>query len=135
MRNIVITILLALAASVNLFAQHSGTCGPNVIWTLQNNVLTISGSGAMTDYVRLDSVPWYIYRDSIFTVVINSGVTTIGDFAFENYSVITSVIIPDGITRIGLCAFSFCSNLVSINIPGSVTSIGDGAFGACQSMN
>ena len=50
-------------------------------------------------------------------------VTSIGYWAFENCSGLTSVVIPDSVTSIGNFAFSGCSGLTSIVIPNSVTSI------------
>ena len=47
---------------------------------------------------------------------------------------ITSVVIEDGVTSIGEYAFSGCGNLETITIPASVTSIGDGAFYRCGSL-
>ena len=61
-------------------------------------------------------------------------VTSIGVFAFENCSILTSITIPEGVTSIGERAFGGCSNLTSVTIPGSVTSIGNGAFSSCQSL-
>jgi len=64
-------------------------------------------------------------------VVIPAGVTSIGDFAFENCTSLTSATIPDSVTSICHAAFTRCSNLTSVTIPNSVTSIGTEAF--CES--
>ena len=70
--------------------SDSGTCGDGVSWTLDiDGVLTIYGSGEMTDYTTngsQSSAPWDAYRDMISTVVVGSGVTHIGDHAFSSYS-------------------------------------------------
>ena len=68
------------------------------------------------------------------TYDIPSSVTSIGWFAFYNYSSLTSINIPSSVTSIGWYAFDGCSSLTSINIPSSVTSIGHSAFSNCSSL-
>ena len=120
---------------------YSGKCGDNVSWSLdiETGELIISGSGAMKDYsyenmLHITSAPWasnYLYINS---VVIENGITHIGDYAFEACSGLTSVTIPDSVTSIGSSAFSGCSSLTAITIPDSVTSIGASAFFGCSKL-
>ena len=113
----------------------SGSCGENVTWTLTaDGTLTISGTGAMTDYTYDSRSPWYSCRTYIKRVVMQQGVTSIGDRAFWDCSGLTSVTIPDGVTSIGGDAFSGCAALTSVTIPGSVTNVGQYAFYNCSSL-
>ena len=109
-----------------------GKCGDNLTWKYEEatHTLTISGSGAMKnyDYVYYKA-PWLDdYRNDIREVIIEEGVTTIGDYAFDFCSALTAVTIPSSVTSIGAVAFSNCVSLSSIDIPSSVTSIGNYAF-------
>ena len=118
-------------------ADESGWFGDNVTYTYveATNTLTISGTGAMTDnsdYFYND--PWYSFRSSIKTVIINNGVTSIRDYAFRDCSSLTSVNIPNSVTTIGERAFWGCSGLTSVTIPNSVTSIGVEAFCGCSDL-
>ena len=111
---------------------QTGTCGESVKWTLTDNgVLTIEGTGAMSDYAS-DSAPWKKF--SFTTVVIGEGVTTIGNSAFGYYSEMTSITIPNSVTSIGEYAFCGCTGLESVTIPNSVTSIGESAFDGCEGL-
>ncbi len=73
-------------------------------------------------------------RSGLTSVTIPSGVTRIGDWAFEYCRALTSVEIPSSVTRIGDWAFSSCSGLTSVTIPSSVTRIGDWAFEYCSAL-
>ena len=61
-------------------------------------------------------------------------VTSIGDWAFERCSGLTTVTIGNSVTSIGNHAFSQCRGLTSVIIPNSVTSIGEGAFYLCEGL-
>lgn len=62
---------------------NSGTCGENLTWVLnENGCLKISGTGAMYEYSDSNKSPFY--RKHISSIEIEEGVTSIGDFAFEN---------------------------------------------------
>ena len=127
------TLFLALAASVGTMFAESGTCGENLTWDLTNGVLTISGTGAMSDY-EFSNMPWTSLRSSITSVVISNGVTSIGNVAFYDCDKITSVTIGNSVTSIGDYAFSQCTGLTSVTIPSSVTSIGSEAFYDCTGL-
>lgn len=125
------TLFFALVASVGTMFAESGTCGDNLTWDLTNDsVLTISGTGPMTDYSYY--TPWEAYN---FTrIVINQGVTSIGDHAFHGCIYLTSIEIPNSVTSIGIQAFMGCRELVSIELPNSITSIGKDAFYECRNL-
>ena len=68
------------------------------------------------------------------SVTIPSGVTSIGQRAFRDCSSLTSIDIPSGVTWIRNETFANCSGLTSVTIPNSVTSIGDSAFYRCSTL-
>ena len=78
--------------------------------------------------------PWYSQRDKIKKVVIENGVTNIGDHAFFGCSGLTSISIPNSVTSIGYRAFNGCESLGSVTIPNTVTSIGEDAFSECSGL-
>ena len=133
-----LAMLLTITSGLNLTAYaavKTGKCGDNVTYLLDTStgVLTISGTGKMTDYHDYDSTPFY--KDTkIKVITIDFGVTSIGDYAFNLCTSLTSVTIPNSVTSIGYEAFDYCESLTSITIPNSVTSIGDYAFRGCTSL-
>ena len=117
-----------------------GTCGTNLTWTLDDaGTLTISGTGAMTDWdnpsiSNPELTPWYSRISEIKTVVIDSGVTAVGAWAFYSASALTDVMIPDSVTSIGECAFHSCSSLSRLSIPKNLTTWGKGVFQYCSAL-
>ena len=114
-----------------------GTCGVNANWVMTaDGTLTISGTGRISnyDYDYSNYAPWDACGKYIKSIVIESGVTGIGDWAFHGCSVLTSVTIPNTVTAIGDEAFRNCKALTSVTIPNSVTTIGDGAFSYCEAL-
>ena len=106
---------------------YRGTCGAqgdNLTWSLScDGTLTISGTGAMVHYWAYEDIPWWKYRGSIQRIVIEEGVTTIGNHAFVQCSNLTSVSLPNTLTAISVLAFGHCTGLSTLVIPSSVTSM------------
>lgn len=140
---LIIFCMLISMLPVSVFAETTivadGSCGESVYWSLDSNgVLTISGQGAMTNYTSSGSnafAPWYEYRNNIYEVRVESGVTSIGNYAFNYYyPSIKRVSISDTVTYIGDQTFCYCSGITDINIPDSVTEIDWYAFYGCASL-
>lgn len=137
---------------------NQGECGANLTWTFdEKGVLTISGTGAMADYAKPDpsmepqllsgedeevsedsdnpyasinKAPWAEYYQDITQVVIEDGVTSVGNWSFCNCKNIKSVVFEgeSDVTIIGNGAFYACWYLAEIDIPESVTEIGESVF-------
>ena len=136
---LLVLCLIAAMIPVTASAATSGTCGDNVAWSLNNGVLTISGTGPMANYYHendedYSSAPWHSNGSSIKSVVIEDGVTSIGNSAFAHLYGLTKATLPDSITSIGNGAFSHSSALTNIVIPGYVTTIGNSAFSSCDAL-
>jgi len=119
--------------------SDNSSSGNNVTATLSgsgnNCTLNISGTGNMADFdVSLNGIPWNSYLTNIKTVVIQNGVTNIGNIAFQGCSNLDLVTIPNSVTIIGVRAFQNCSNLQSITIPSGVTKIEGEAFNNCINL-
>ena len=115
----------------------SGDCGPNLTWELTSNgVLTISGTGVMSEFESAAEQPWKDYRNAIKSVVIEEGVTTIGSYAFRACTKMTSVSLPEGLTIIGVAAFQGDDNasFTTITFPSTLTNIGSEAFKGCTGI-
>ena len=88
----------------------------------------------MKDYDNGDNRSPVYNNSDVKKIVIEDGVTSVGDYAFRSCNNLTSITIPDSVTSIGNSAFERCIGLSSVTIPDSVTSIGNNAFYACSTL-
>jgi hypothetical protein len=131
----------------------SGTCGENLTWRLVDGTLYISGEGEMDNYDNFDrkmetvvpgvftncevkNRPWEQYTLDITSIVIEEGVTSIGNFAFVYLPNLESVTFADSVTDIGAYAFlAFDDDTVTFSdLPENLYHVGEGAFMGCDSL-
>ncbi len=126
------------AVSKGYNVQVIRKCGVDLIWTLKNGVLTISGTGKMYDYAAdgENAAPWASRRGEITKIVIENEVTSIGKYAFYGCSNATAVEFEAGstLTLIDEHAFDGASSLESITIPASVKKLWHYAFQYAASL-
>ncbi len=133
-------IILALAALMAALccgaAMADGSCGENVTWSLQprTGVLTISGTGPTYNYglSRTNLPPFYNVRSSIRSIVIQDGVTGVGEYLFVDAANVTSVTLPASVEGIGTYAFYRCTALRSVTVNNPNAVIGASAFANCS---
>ncbi|MCD8149439.1 MAG: leucine-rich repeat protein [Clostridiales bacterium] len=120
----------AMSTATDSSVLDSGSCGDNVSWELSSDyILTISGTGNMNSNAYCEN-----YCEKITEVVIQDGVTSVGDGAFFNCTNLKNITIPDSVTSIGECAFFGCTGLTKVVIPDGVTAIGGSAFNGCTGL-
>ena len=120
-RKMIVVFSAVLAMSANAASilpasaeeSISGTCGDGVTWTFADSTLTIGGTGDMDDYDNYDQEfigmqpmetkerPWERYSDTITSVVIEEGVTGIGNFALSGLYYVETVHWTDSLKHIG----------------------------------
>ena len=125
----------ALSVHVSAMAAQGGECGAeggNVVWTLENGTVTISGTGAMADYSAVgepNKGPWLLCGEEVRNAVISDGVTNVGMRAFYGCETLESAYLADTVTTIGGAAFYDCGeSFTSVTIPAGVNSIEQSAF-------
>ncbi len=128
--------VLAASCTVVAAAETEGSCGDGVSWSYdaQSATLSISGTGAISDFKDVASVPWKSYCKEIRNISISEGITAIGNYAFSWCENVTSVTVPATVTKIGADAFGWCAALESVSLPEGLQSIGSEAFVACTSL-
>ena len=115
----------------------TGTCGDDLTWSLDwFGKLTISGTGTMYNYTVSYSesypAPWYNeYNNDIKTVVVEEGVTSVGNYAFYQCGNLTEVTLADSVTTLGTATFNNCYALTSVKLSDSITAIPDYCFNYC----
>ncbi len=151
-----------------------GKCGENATYTFdpESQTLIISGTGDMYDFngrwqedpknenpplAERQFVPWEDFKEEIFTVEIQDGITRIGENAFENHYNLTDirigndvksvgfqaflctnleeVVFPEGFERLENCAFNYCMNLRRVVFPDSFQGVDGRMFNSCCSLS
>lgn len=109
----------------------TGSCGTNLTYRLENGVLTVSGTGKMGA-----GNPWNTsaLRETIHTVILEEGVTTVSGSAFMKCVNLSSLTLPSTLTIIDTYAFAACTSLTEVTIPGSVTEVRGSAFSGCTAL-
>ncbi len=120
----VIALLLAIAAIG--FSAYAD----DIDWSFDSDTKTlyITGSGAMDDYSEPYEAPWGVHIIETQSLVVESGVTSLGNYAFAGATSLQSVSLADSVTSIGEGTFSSTPALLSLTLSSSVTSIGDLSF-------
>lgn len=124
--------LIFMLPVIAMAADNS--CGDNLTWNLELGVLTISGTGDMTDYASAADTPWQSENENIKSVVVKDGVTGIGASAFEGLTAMTEAEIADSVTKIGERAFCQCFSLQTVTLPGGISEIADNTFCQCRKL-
>lgn len=106
----------------------------NEIWYTNGSTTSATGLYRTTGFGANIESNAYDAEKECWVITFDKDITTVGDYAFQNRTALTSVTIPDSITSIGSSAFTGCTSLASFTIPSSVSSVGSNAFGNCTSL-
>ncbi len=100
-----ICMIISMFVCTTAFADNS--CGESAVWSINDGILTISGSGKMDDYNSESDVPWYNARNSITKIIVENGITHIGDMAFYGCVNAATAEIAESVESVGMSAFSY----------------------------
>ena len=103
-------------------------------YNLKSGVLTINGTGDMAAYSSSSRPGWFRSRDTITSIVIGEGITSIGASAFYDCTKLTSVTLPSTLTTINTGAFVNCTMLATVSGGDNLCNIGNGAFSGCMNL-
>ena len=107
-RSIVLTQDTTLTA---VFAQSfAGQCGDSLYWNFGDNELNITGTGAMYDYTKT-TMPWMLFRDSIYLIRIGDSATYIGEYAFAGCPNLGTLFVGESVDTIAENTLANCQNL------------------------
>ncbi|MBS4817169.1 MAG: leucine-rich repeat protein [Clostridium sp.] len=105
-----------------------------VTYTYENGTLTFRGTGAIEKQTDGEENPWRSYKDTATDLVIEVGITEIGDSAFSGFTKLQKISFPKGLKLLGDNCFEKCSSLTSVDIPRRVTTWRDYCFKDCTSL-
>lgn len=125
----VLCLLLCFLLAVPMAAGAEST--QSVSWSLEGNVLSISGEGVMS---FSEPFPWADEQDSITTLRVGEGITEIQTDAFRDFSALQYLALPKTLRYIGAGAFENCLGLRWVSFPNGLIGIGERAFADCAKL-
>lgn len=125
----VLCLLLCFLLAVPMAAGAEST--QSVSWSLEGNVLSISGEGVMS---FSEPFPWADEQDSITTLRVGEGITEIQADAFRDFSALQYLALPKTLRYIGAGAFENCPGLRWVSLPNGLIGIGERAFADCAKL-
>ena len=108
------TLGVIFLLSTSLAAQTGGTCGTNATWSFADSTLTISGTGALSNYYYPNKVPWDSLKNRIAVVNICEGITSFANVTFSEYNSLRSFTLPSTVTTVESALLRSCASLTSI---------------------
>ena len=149
--------MLLLAVSAAAVSEYPTGVSGEATWTLKDGTMYITGQGMLSGVSNADCQPWEYFEDQIRHVVVEEGVTLIGDTIFAHTYNLETVTIADSVTEIcegafrncyalktvklsadlqtlGNFAFAYCEKLESIELPDTLTTMGESVFSGCTAM-
>ncbi|MBE6650348.1 MAG: leucine-rich repeat domain-containing protein [Ruminococcaceae bacterium] len=126
------------SAYFNITVSSNGESGVSGVLTWSVNAaagtLTISGNGMMDNYTLETMAPWYAYRNSITTVNVSEGVTSVGAYAFYGLTKVTAITLPATVESVDYAAFENCSALSNLTIANTSAVVDGTAFRNCTAL-
>ena len=127
-----LALVLSVAPGAAAAEVAANRCGENLTWTYDAGVLTVTGEGAMEDY--LEGAPWAMYQNDIEKIVFEGGVTYIGAYAFRDYDALTQIDFGEAMVEVGMEAFRECDGLTSVTLPATLEIFGESCFEDCPNL-
>ncbi len=122
---VIVSVLLIISMLFTLIAYAD-----DVTWSYDSasKTLYISGTGAMDDYENSYSAPWNQYILQVENLVVEDGVTSVGNYALSGAEKLKNVTLADSVTKIGEYSFASCPLLAELELSKYVVNIADYSF-------
>ena len=132
-------LTMSLFICMGALAGNNGTIGDNLKWAFADGTLTISGTGEMEHADGNSGYAWgtdnnTLDRSLIKKVVVEEGVTSLGEYIFWDCLSLTEVNLPNSLTTLRKECFKHCTALKSITLPDNISMIDESAFEECNAL-
>lgn len=121
-KNPELTLTITATEYIQAFFTQSSYCGKdggeNIVWSIENDTLYLTGEGEMEDYSLFEVAPYSWSLDNFQYVKVGEGITTLGDMAFVLMDNIKEIYLPSTLSVIGSYAFTECDELDNVYFSG-----------------
>ena len=113
-------MIMAVWPSTAVYGQNtSGFLNADISWRIENGTLYISGKGVVPTTMLGAKSDWYNSRSLFHSVVIEDGITFVGQNVFVGYKNLTSLKVAGSVTELSLSAFNSCKKLSLVEVKGA----------------
>ncbi len=121
----VITLIIAVIPVSSLYGQGAqGAIGseltPDIGWRIENNILYITGKGVVPTTMLGARSAWHDYRSNFNSVVIEDGITGLGQNVFTGYKNVTSLTVAGSVKDLAPSSFNSCKSLSVVEVKGAI---------------
>lgn len=131
---IILSFVMIATSVCNMWAFDSyADSGSDITWTYDENTKTLTVSGGKIPDYAIDSSPYSAIKGDVEKLVVDEGVTAIGDQAFNGMVSVKEFILPDSLTEVGMY-LAADMNISNLYIPKNVISLDFGATQNCENL-
>ena len=123
----IVCFVIAFLFGASAFASAEETTD-TVQYQFEDGVMTISGEGTANALTELDGQSRYYYKKNTKKIRLGEGISSIGNSAFEEFTLLEEIVFPSKMNTIGNYAFYGCTSLKELSIPKGVYYFGQSCF-------
>ena len=127
--SVIVMCSMTIGLDTTAFAADTGQLADGATYRYDD----ATGELVLSGEVEVTTLKGLGFRD-VKHLVIENGITGLGDHLFENKTALESVVMADSVQKIGDSVFEGCTRLKTVELSNGLTEISYAAFDTCKSL-